>query len=341
MIKPLHTNRVGWIDSAKAIGILFVILGHHHKHPLYDYIYTFHMPLFFFISGMMFYAKPDNTWLNFTKRKAQTLLIPYFIFSFGLFLVWWLLGRYIDPGILRGYSLSKNFIGIFYAQGQMEYMRWGLEMWFLPCLFLTSISFFFIRNLSIIQQGIVIVICAFVGFLLPNVLPFRLPWSVDIALVSIGFFWLGCLSKEIIQNVKLSFGTVIVIILLLATNLATHHLQGLRIDMYQAIYGNIPLFYLSAISGVLFYVLLARCVPAFSVLTFVGMNSLIIYMLHMRGLTVINFILNRVPNVQIDESSLLGALLLSLLQILILVPAVLIINRFFPFLLGRTRASHS
>lgn len=39
------------VDVAKGIGILLVILGHL-KNPIMDFIYAFHMPLFFFISGM-------------------------------------------------------------------------------------------------------------------------------------------------------------------------------------------------------------------------------------------------------------------------------------------------
>lgn len=44
------------VDVAKGIGILLVILGHL-KNPLMDFIYAFHMPLFFFVSGM--FVKKD------------------------------------------------------------------------------------------------------------------------------------------------------------------------------------------------------------------------------------------------------------------------------------------
>ena len=57
------TDRIEWIDIAKGFGILLVILGHtiayDCSHIVYNSIYSFHMPLFFFLSGVM--SKKENT----------------------------------------------------------------------------------------------------------------------------------------------------------------------------------------------------------------------------------------------------------------------------------------
>lgn len=50
-------HRIGYIDIAKGIGILLVYIGHcdlDYKSNLFLWIYSFHMPLFFFISGSLF-----------------------------------------------------------------------------------------------------------------------------------------------------------------------------------------------------------------------------------------------------------------------------------------------
>nr|WP_198015960.1 acyltransferase family protein [Barnesiella viscericola] len=48
-------KRFIWIDYAKSIGIYFVVLGHTHLYtPLSNVIYTWLMPVFFFISGYLF-----------------------------------------------------------------------------------------------------------------------------------------------------------------------------------------------------------------------------------------------------------------------------------------------
>ena len=83
------------LDVAKGIAILCVVLGYSFPSNIfsgetyldyiakliYDLLYSFHMPVFFFISGYLFY----NAWINHRtgtiKRKAQRLLIPYITFS--------------------------------------------------------------------------------------------------------------------------------------------------------------------------------------------------------------------------------------------------------------------
>ena len=49
-------NRISYIDSLKGIGIFIVILGHTYQVPdlLHDIIYSFHMPLFFMVSGFVY-----------------------------------------------------------------------------------------------------------------------------------------------------------------------------------------------------------------------------------------------------------------------------------------------
>ena len=337
MTVNVDTRRLDWVDNARAIGIVFVVMGHHHQHGLYNYIYTFHMPLFFFLSGMMFKRKADDRFADFAIKRAKTLLFPYFIFSIALYGLWWFLGRFVDPSVLDGYSLQKNFLGIFYAQGQMEYMRWGLEMWFLPCLYLTSILYYFMAEMSIHKQFAIVVFCALTGFTLPQILSYRLPWSFDVALVALGFFWLGHILMAYIQKYTLSWKSFLFLLMLFGVSVMTYRLQTERIDMYQAIYGEYLLFYLSAIAGVLFYILLSKVLPTPALFAFIGANSLVIYMLHMRALTILNYIFNHFANLRIADNTIIGALTLSMLQIMILVPVVLLINRYFLFLLGRRR----
>lgn len=71
-------QRINWIDSAKGIGILLVVLGHstgNIEDPLNKAILSFHMPLFFFLSGLCSKQKEENKGKQ-ALRKAYSLLLP-------------------------------------------------------------------------------------------------------------------------------------------------------------------------------------------------------------------------------------------------------------------------
>ena len=64
------------MDLAKGIGILAVILGHVYKNTVFGtLLYSFHLPLFFLISGYFFHYIHDF-WV-FLKKKLRNYLIPY------------------------------------------------------------------------------------------------------------------------------------------------------------------------------------------------------------------------------------------------------------------------
>ena len=80
-------QRLLYIDIAKGIGILLVALAHNdlagYAPLLYHWIYSFHMPLFFFLSGLFF--KPEIGFIDLLRRRFDSLLKPYF---FGIFLIY-------------------------------------------------------------------------------------------------------------------------------------------------------------------------------------------------------------------------------------------------------------
>ena len=69
-------DRINWIDMAKGYGILGVIIGHISTPGITVWIYTFHIPLFFFMSGFLF--NTNYSLVVFLNRKIKALLIPYF-----------------------------------------------------------------------------------------------------------------------------------------------------------------------------------------------------------------------------------------------------------------------
>lgn len=76
MIDTTYKERVQWIDNCKGVAICFVILGHTLlTNNSWLIIYSFHMPLFFFLSGLVCNEK-KYTWETFLKSRFNSLVIP-------------------------------------------------------------------------------------------------------------------------------------------------------------------------------------------------------------------------------------------------------------------------
>ncbi|WP_301197099.1 acyltransferase family protein [uncultured Duncaniella sp.] len=77
------------LDIARAIAIILVAVGHFNIEPmpqfyryLIDVIYTFHMPLFMFVSGFLCIATMKKTsYMKFISKKFFRLMVPYFVTS--------------------------------------------------------------------------------------------------------------------------------------------------------------------------------------------------------------------------------------------------------------------
>ena len=98
-----NENNVNYIDVARGIGIVLVVLGHCISKQMAEesmllnvlriVIYVVHMPVFFVISGWLFekntakYKKSSIT--NYTKKKFAVFFIPYLLFSACTYLVIW------------------------------------------------------------------------------------------------------------------------------------------------------------------------------------------------------------------------------------------------------------
>lgn len=70
------------IDICKGIGIMLMVLGHSGlPKAALDFIYMFHMPLFFFVSGYCFDERYLNMPVAFIKKKVKGLWVPYVKYS--------------------------------------------------------------------------------------------------------------------------------------------------------------------------------------------------------------------------------------------------------------------
>ena len=122
---PVSRDRLRYIDIAKAIGIVLVIVGHITVTGTLGkrFIYAFHMPLFFVLSGMLLCLKSFGdigSWSELILKRAKRLLIPYFIWA-----------------MIYSTPTYKNAALIFYGSWEALGKAQSLtSLWFLPVMFL-------------------------------------------------------------------------------------------------------------------------------------------------------------------------------------------------------------
>lgn len=212
-------QRIQFIDLAKGFAILLVIIGHIDTIPYVKHlIYSFHMPLFFILSGYFF--KNEESFRKAFKKLFSTLIIPYLIVG----------------GIMRVYAMTENTLN-----GQpfswidllsLPFVLWKWKgdvvsagaIWFLPVLFLSKLyllqllryknyrfililgallSIWFVKKTGIIiplciLQGLVCAVFVYVGSILHkyNLFSFKLSWLL------LGVLWIGVLLS--VRNVNLA-----------------------------------------------------------------------------------------------------------------------------------------
>ncbi len=159
-MKENEKGRILLYDTLKLLAILLVIIGHTtyinikvkygfgaYFEPEYysdfykmmlkivQFIYQFHMPLFIFISGALFYKeinKENFSFENLLNKKIKSLLIPYLAY-----------------GIL--YTIMVKLIAGYYSFDNLPYVviyevllgqNTTQHIWFLPTLFFITIMFY-------------------------------------------------------------------------------------------------------------------------------------------------------------------------------------------------------
>lgn len=187
------------IDITKGIGIFLVIWGHT-VCPLKLYLFIFHVPLFFLLSGY-FFNKSNSISVTLLK-KSKSLIVPFFFFLFFLRI------GFIVIHLING-SFSVNLL--FPWKPMFPGITIG-PLWFILSLFVTTLLFSIVSSLvrSDIIQFLVCFLFTWLGYTLFK-LHIHLPLHIDSSLSMMLFFFIGTLinKKKILRksiNLLQSFG---------------------------------------------------------------------------------------------------------------------------------------
>ena len=287
----MNTNRMNYIDVAKGIGIIFVVFAHVNYTPeLLVLIYSFHMPLFFLISGMLFNNKKYPEFKGFFLKRVKTLFVPYVIYE--IVSIGWL---YVSE---RMYSdifevTREEYIEFF---RQIIISNWSgthvnQPLWFVPCLFLVEIIYYFISKMKkvFIIPTCFVLVCG--GWILESgMLNFDnklLPWSLDSALFALGLYAIGNLSSEHVKNIigkikNNKYRHIIaaeIFILCACIWYPLTQING-KITLGSKILGNGFLLYINGVLGTIMILIISIYLEKNKVLAFFGKNSFLIMAIH-------------------------------------------------------------
>ncbi len=239
-----YRNRIVWLDWAKSISMILVVFGHCHlSTPLItQFIYSFHIPLFFFLSGFLCHN-------DFSKKKfvddINNLLIPYLFY--GIIFVFFT-------------SLVSHSLSYQHLEKEIIKLCLGTDssigpIWFLPALFICK-QLFLIINL-IKKYNILYYILILTTFISPLAIHYyklNTFFFSDSALFGLPFFYMGNLSSIVIIHKIASFkkGTLLVYSLLFfCFTICLSYLNDF-VSIAECIYGtSIFIYYINAITGIL------------------------------------------------------------------------------------------
>lgn len=315
-------NRIRWIDAARGIAILLVVLGHcigNLTDPVNKVILSFHMPLFFFLSGMC--AKYENgKFVDYLKKKTKTLLIPQA--TLGLI------------NCIRDIALGKWCGG-----GENSLINYFLG-WFLLVLYCVSICFYGLQKINFNKRFIKIFVIAgdLAVVILLDLIGVTSKFHLEIVPMALLFYMLGFYCKGLnrermgkcLGNMISNFWILLFPVIVICSYWNT------PIAMYLNDYGNLLFFFLGAFSGILFICMLAKSIEENGFVCWIGQNSIIIYVLHFTMIKGVHLI-GKTLFPELTEINYLypANWHYFLITVLLLIPVVYICDRWFGIFFGK------
>lgn len=328
-------ERLKWIDKAKGIGIILVILGHITiPNELKILLYSFHMPLFFFLAGYVYKYNDSESFKNYLIKKAKTLLIPAYFFT--IINIFWNFINSILSNNNYNVNIPKKILGIVI---QMRGFEFSTDGWFLICMFTSQIIMYFIvrRFKSNKQLIIIATLLSILGWVYCKNIGIVMPWAIEVSLNATAFLIIGYVLKININKCKNIFSNKMLLLYGLVNVISTflnYNIFNTMLDMHANNYGNYILYIMAAFSGICFTVTLCKNIINLKYLECIGKNSLIYYCLHFSVINSINLFNINISNATWISNLVIGMIYLSI-NLIVLHFISSFINSKASFILGR------
>lgn len=286
------TIRENWVDWAKSIGIYLVVFGHAfyptegYGCDVKNFVYAFHMPLFFFLSGYLF--KKRDSFFCFLKKNVKSLVVPYIFFN--------VLCCLMDFLLISDVQFHKKAVEDFLFGGGHSYSG---ASWFLLSLFFVRLIAFVSLSGKMWLQYVILIMTVVVAYCLPS----PLYWGLGACFMAYPFFYVGNVFKRFVlfskKNVINFFMGCVSLMVVFALNI----IMG-PVSIHSLQFGEVPaLYYVEGFAGIMMVCSLCRLVDKFSnrFVDIFSSGSIVIMGLHGSVFFYVNAVARRFSSAFADD----------------------------------------
>lgn len=296
-------DRQKWIDNAKGIAILLVIIGHVSgglSGVSFQFVYGIHLTMFFLLSGYTLKTKVLTQ--EYVNIKFRRLMVPYFYTCFAILItdVINCLVLYHDASIQTvTKTIGNDLVRSFFASGAVTSFgtvelgtRIG-AIWFFPALFFATIIFQFLlqKTLNDSILGFSTAAIALIGIISGRYL--WVPFSLQSGMMASFFLWIGYEIKKrnVLSKIKWYHYVIAQIILLFGIHFGYCNIAFVAAQINDVLI-SIPV----GLAGCLLIYLLSMINKNGFILSYIGRISLKVLCVHLYALETIGPYFERVLN---------------------------------------------
>lgn len=269
----MEKTRLDWVDNARGLTILLVVLGHSPLWPEVDhFLQPIRMPFFFFLSGLFF--RDQYLLGSMLTEKARKILLPYLIFATISYLLWLAVRPFSE--MAGEISATAPVIGTLFGVNEGAGLAHNSALWFLPCLFLVHVLLYGLSRIKGALQWLMLTALVALGGVVV-LFEQRLLWSFDSALAVVLFAFIGYRFSSRLKRAK-----PLPVLLLIASGVIAFFVASINsaVNVGLAKYGNYTLFLITGLTSSFFMMEAIKRIPRIPVLVLIGQNSLYIFGLH-------------------------------------------------------------
>lgn len=334
----LSDKRIQYLDYTKGFAILLMVFGHVEvcNPHIFNWIYSFHMPIFFIICGMlMFFRKRDGdiSWGKILRKRIYQLGFPYLfgtIFLVSLFLSL----QYVSHTPIKITDYLQQFI----------FLRGVSVMWFIPCYVVAEVCLAVVVSSS--GKWMLVPFVLFIGlYVLINYYGLKSMHALNVARMALGCLC-GFIGFKVAKWNILQKCSSMIILCMIVVGTVLSQIEGYT-SMSELNLGN-PLLYfftflllsigfLSFFRRVEYNCSKSICKKVGYIFSYWGRNSIIILITHILILELFRLLDYKMFNLSVQNAGFVGSIPLTILILALEIPIIYLANHQLRFLFGKKK----